>query len=136
MRKVLGTHLGHSAIYTMCRIMEERYCPWFKQFKHISAALLNIYYYDGGICVSVTTCKLHQGVHGGCTIVERSCILCWNGTVGRTQTPCPQKHTYTCSAIFLQGNTHTHTEHALFPSRHMLIVIVMSVVAPSLALRI
>uniref|UniRef100_A0A3Q1EQU2 Tuberin n=1 Tax=Acanthochromis polyacanthus TaxID=80966 RepID=A0A3Q1EQU2_9TELE len=24
MRKVLGTHLGHSAIYTMCRIMEER----------------------------------------------------------------------------------------------------------------
>ncbi|XP_016369598.1 tuberin [Sinocyclocheilus rhinocerous] len=25
MRKVLGTHLGHSAIYTMCRIMEERY---------------------------------------------------------------------------------------------------------------
>lgn len=27
MRKVLGTHLGHSAIYTMCRIMEERYSP-------------------------------------------------------------------------------------------------------------
>ncbi|XP_066546134.1 tuberin isoform X3 [Amia ocellicauda] len=25
MRKVLGTHLGHSAIYTMCRIMEDRY---------------------------------------------------------------------------------------------------------------
>uniref|UniRef100_H3D990 Tuberin n=1 Tax=Tetraodon nigroviridis TaxID=99883 RepID=H3D990_TETNG len=24
MRKVLGTHLGHSAIYTMCRIMEEK----------------------------------------------------------------------------------------------------------------
>ncbi|XP_032872681.1 tuberin isoform X3 [Amblyraja radiata] len=24
MRKVLGTHLGHSAIYTMCRIMEDR----------------------------------------------------------------------------------------------------------------
>uniref|UniRef100_A0A671PSW3 Tuberin n=1 Tax=Sinocyclocheilus anshuiensis TaxID=1608454 RepID=A0A671PSW3_9TELE len=24
MRKVLGTHLGHSAIYTMCRVMEER----------------------------------------------------------------------------------------------------------------
>lgn len=27
MRKVLGTHLGHSAIYTMCRIMEERSAP-------------------------------------------------------------------------------------------------------------
>uniref|UniRef100_A0A4W3IMJ5 Tuberin n=1 Tax=Callorhinchus milii TaxID=7868 RepID=A0A4W3IMJ5_CALMI len=25
MRKVLGTHLGHSAIYTMCRIMEDKY---------------------------------------------------------------------------------------------------------------
>ncbi len=47
MRKVLGTHLGHSAIYTMCRIMEERYCPWFKQFKHISGAL----YYNDGVMV-------------------------------------------------------------------------------------
>uniref|UniRef100_A0A4W4GN09 Tuberin n=1 Tax=Electrophorus electricus TaxID=8005 RepID=A0A4W4GN09_ELEEL len=28
MRKVLGTHLGHSAIYTMCRIMEERYVAY------------------------------------------------------------------------------------------------------------
>ena len=36
MRKVLGTHLGHSAIYTMCRIMEERYCPSMMQLKHIS----------------------------------------------------------------------------------------------------
>lgn len=52
---------------------------------------------------------LHQNVHGRCPIAERSGILCWNGTVGCTQTPCPEKHTNTCSAIFLQGNTHPHT---------------------------
>lgn len=25
MRNLLGTHLGHSAVYNMCRIMEDRY---------------------------------------------------------------------------------------------------------------
>lgn len=59
------------------------------------------------LCVSLTTSNLHQVVHGGRAIVERSCIFCWNGTVGRTQTPCPQKHTYTCSALFLQGIAQT-----------------------------
>lgn len=43
MRKVLGTHLGHSAIYTMCRIMEERYCPFFRQLEHLSKC--DIYYW-------------------------------------------------------------------------------------------
>lgn len=36
MRKVLGTHLGHSAIYTMCRIMEERYCSLTKHIVFLS----------------------------------------------------------------------------------------------------
>lgn len=27
MRNLLGTHLGHSAIYNMCRLMEDRQVP-------------------------------------------------------------------------------------------------------------
>ena len=59
------------------------------------------------LCVFLTSCTLPQSVHGGRPVVERSRVLCWDGTVGRTQTPRPEKHTYTRSAIFLQGNTHT-----------------------------
>lgn len=78
MRKVLGTHLGHSAIYTMCRIMEERY---FIQRFHTWATFM---YRSLG----VNTFILHQGVHGRCTFVEGRSIFCWHGTVGSTSTPC------------------------------------------------
>lgn len=27
MRNLLGTHLGHSGVYTMCNLLEDRYCP-------------------------------------------------------------------------------------------------------------
>lgn len=41
------------------------------------------------IRVFLTYCNHHQGVHRGRSIIKRSRFLCWNGTVGRTQTPCP-----------------------------------------------
>ena len=56
MRKVLGTHLGHSAIYTMCHIMEERYALYCVGDKWLRFSIVVFKYARVCVCVCVCVC--------------------------------------------------------------------------------
>ncbi|MGH0137685.1 UNVERIFIED_CONTAM: hypothetical protein FKN15_021798 [Acipenser sinensis] len=61
MRKVLGTHLGHSAIYTMCRIMEEssQFDGWISI---LNAGCGAVFYLEMCLSKALDECLLSCGI--------------------------------------------------------------------------
>ena len=109
MRKLLGTHLGHSSIYNMCCMMQDvklvcQLTPFteFKINKQYFWNAWNTMYWCS--CSMVNVWFMLQKCPGSAA-VEECGVLCGHGTVGVQESSYPQAHLLLGATLISTGNT-------------------------------